>query len=90
MFVIERYSETMRPGRAEDGPPYGPPGMWWHASTTTHYATHAEAQVALDRMLAPWPSTPMIDPERYRITDLRLKAPGQNIRPRKTRVPVSA
>ena len=28
MFVIQHYSLLWRPGKVEDGPPYGAPGMW--------------------------------------------------------------
>jgi hypothetical protein len=67
MYVVERYSTVLRPGRAEDGPPYGKPGVW---SIIGRHATAKLAEQARQRVIAPGMGK-TLSPDRCRVRQVR-------------------
>lgn len=65
MYRIEKWNATRRPGKASDGPPYGKPGMW--SPFSQEYATEAEANEALEKLLTPMAGEGARDPKLYRV-----------------------
>lgn len=66
MFELQRWNPTRRPGKAEDGPPYGPPGMW---STFARHARPEDAIQGMTQVLDPtfFNEGKHRDPDDYRI-----------------------
>lgn len=50
MFELQTWNATRRPGKAADGPPYGPAGMW---STFARHETPERAIVGMTQVLDP-------------------------------------
>lgn len=59
------WNATRRPGKAEDGPPYGKPGMWSPFSIV--YPTREAAEAARERILKPFEGEKARDPEQYAV-----------------------
>lgn len=66
MYVIQKWNPTRRPATADDGPPYGPPGMW---STIIRKPSEDEANASLKHLLTPWPGETPRDETQYRVID---------------------
>jgi hypothetical protein len=62
---IAVWNPTRRPGKAEDGPPYGKPGMWSPFSIV--YPTRAAAEEGREELIKPWYGEAARDPEKYAV-----------------------
>lgn len=75
-FCNQSFNPTRRPGKAEDGPPYGPPGMW---STFARHGSLEAAAAGMRRVFFPGDRTR--DPEAYRIVEMNGKGREVAIHP---------
>ena len=62
------WNATRRPGKAEDGPPYGPPGMW---STFARHSSLAAAAAGMGNVFTIGDS--VRDPDKYRAVGVNAR-----------------